>query len=613
MYYEDAKDLSNICQWKDVEGQPKKLYEHFITYNEDILYVCEGEVLKGVVSIGDLYRYFGGTKMEFELNKRFTSLDDINFEKAVPIFEKFCQIHEIPVVINGVLAGAIKTGQKRSRQVLEKMRKDLDHQMKQWDRSRFIAKEIIKWKSKVEDIEILIYSNIGDIREYIREEQKQALAEKRCLLNSPDYDKHEYGKKYGFCLDFEKMKYLQKNGFYFPEDYHSENFNIEGGHRLTPNGNGAAHKIFVFGPCTALGAYVDDSHTVEFFLQDKINKGNYPYEVVNCGTLGLDYLHHGLFSEKIASGDKAIIFVWGGQAPLIQELESDYRGDLTEIYQEIDDPISCWLDTPSHCNGEVNEKIADRIWEDLVSCLNVQGECNESIERAPLQEYYISYEIYQYFDEYVKKYSLEQERSREGCKGAVVVNCNPFTLGHRYLIEEACKRVDILYIFVVEEDKSYFKFKDRFAMVQAGVADLDNVIVIPSGKYIISNDTFSQYFEKDVVTNVESMEYDVRIFGEVVAPKIGITCRFVGEEPTDAVTAEYNKTMKEILPEYGIDVMEFPRACLESDGKECISATTVRKLAENHDWETMRGYCPESTVTYIQKEEIAHVHETTDT
>lgn len=137
-------------------------------------------------------------------------------------------------------------------------------------------------------------------------------------------------------------------------------------------------------------------------------------------------------------------------------------------------------------------------------------------------------------------------------------------------------------------------------MVKAGVSDLDNVIVIPSGKYIISNDTFSQYFDKEVVTNIESMAYDVRIFGEVVAPKFGITCRFVGEEPADAVTREYNKTMQNILPEYGIEVLEFPRTCIYENSKEVISATKVRKLVDKQEWDLIRNYCPESTIQYLR-------------
>ena len=48
--------------------------------------------------------------------------------------------------------------------------------------------------------------------------------------------------------------------------------------------------------------------------------------------------------------------------------------------------------------------------------------------------------------------------------GAVVVNCNPFTLGHKFLIEESSKRVDTLIVFVVSEDESVFTFNERFAI-----------------------------------------------------------------------------------------------------------------------------------------------------
>ena len=63
------------------------------------------------------------------------------------------------------------------------------------------------------------------------------------------------------------------------------------------------------------------------------------------------------------------------------------------------------------------------------------------------------------------------------------MNCNPFTLGHRYLIEQASEKVDHLYVFVVEEDKSFFPFSDRIGLVKKGTADLKNITVKPSGKY----------------------------------------------------------------------------------------------------------------------------------
>ena len=226
-------------------------------------------------------------------------------------------------------------------------------------------------------------------------------------------------------------------------------------------------------------------------------------------------------------------------------------------------------------------------------------DCKNNIKAEFIQEYYISYEVYNYFDDYFKKYNLSYNFKRDKNIGAIVMNCNPFTRGHGYLIEKACEKVDLLYVFVVEEDKSYFSFEDRYEMVKGNVADLPKVKVIPSGKYIISKDTFAQYFEKDVVTVVNSMDYDVRIFGEVLAEKLGIKYRFVGEEPFDIVTKEYNETIKRILPEYGIQVEEIPR--LKSEDENIISATKVRELYKNENYEELEKYCPNYTIEYLKK------------
>ena len=128
------------------------------------------------------------------------------------------------------------------------------------------------------------------------------------------------------------------------------------------------------------------------------------------------------------------------------------------------------------------------------------------------------------------------------------------------LVEYASKKVKKLYIFVVEEDKSEFKFEDRFKLVQAGVKKFSNVEVLPSGKFIISQQTFSGYFNKENLqdTIVDSSE-DVEIFAREIAPTLGITIRFVGEEPEDTVTKQYNENMKRILPQYNIEVCEIPR------------------------------------------------------
>ena len=162
--------------------------------------------------------------------------------------------------------------------------------------------------------------------------------------------------------------------------------------------------------------------------------------------------------------------------------------------------------------------------------------------------------------------------------GIIVMNANPFTLGHRYLAEQAAGRCERLYVLVVREEASRFPFEERFAMVQAGLADIPNVVVCDGGSDVISRAVFPTYFLKDLSDAAPTqMALDLDLFCRSVAPAYGATMRFVGSEPTDALTAEYNRMMKEILPARGIEVVEIPR--LEADGAP-VSASTVRELLD---------------------------------
>lgn len=183
--------------------------------------------------------------------------------------------------------------------------------------------------------------------------------------------------------------------------------------------------------------------------------------------------------------------------------------------------------------------------------------------------------------------------------GSIVMNCNPFTLGHQYLIGYAAERVDYLYVFVVEEDKSYFKFEDRIELVKAGTAHLRNVKVLPSGQFIISSTTFSEYFDKANLkgTTIDT-SLDVETFGSQIAPCLNISVRFVGEEPLDPITAQYNQSMKDILPKYGIEVCEIPR---KEDEVGVISASRVRKCLEENKWDEIKKLVPETTYLFLEE------------
>ena len=184
-----------------------------------------------------------------------------------------------------------------------------------------------------------------------------------------------------------------------------------------------------------------------------------------------------------------------------------------------------------------------------------------------------------------------------GTVGSCVMNCNPFTLGHRYLIETASKQCDHLFVFIVSEDKSYFPFKDRFEMVKLGTADLKNVTVVETGPYLISSATFPTYFLKDreKAEEIHCM-LDIEIFSKHFASAFNITKRFVGTEPLSPMTASYNETLKKYLPQKGIDVIELPR--LMSDGLP-ISASKVRELIKAEDFDLLKSFIPKTTFDFI--------------
>lgn len=213
--------------------------------------------------------------------------------------------------------------------------------------------------------------------------------------------------------------------------------------------------------------------------------------------------------------------------------------------------------------------------------------------------------------------------ARPGRNGAIVMNANPFTKGHRYLVEQAASQVDNLYVIVVKEDRSRFPYVERKAMIEAGCAGLDNVVVCEGSDYAISAATFPTYFLKklDDATDTQ-IALDLDLFVNHIAKPLGVTVRFAGSEPEDALTRRYNELMAEILPGTSvavvrqahqpdpelvkgsavrqarrpIDFVEIPR--LEQKGKP-LSATSLRRALDKGGFKEAMEYIPESTVPYL--------------
>ncbi len=187
--------------------------------------------------------------------------------------------------------------------------------------------------------------------------------------------------------------------------------------------------------------------------------------------------------------------------------------------------------------------------------------------------------------------------------GVIIMNANPFTIGHKYLIEKAAGQVDHLFVIVVKEDVSRFPYADRLAMTKAACADFSNVTVCEGSDYQISAATFPTYFLKELSDASETqMRLDLDIFARHIAPALGATVRFVGSEPQDALTARYNAIMKEVLPAAGVQVVELPRLCYSELGEESpVSASVVRKGLDGFEggfWHLL----PETSLPYVLAE-----------
>ncbi len=192
---------------------------------------------------------------------------------------------------------------------------------------------------------------------------------------------------------------------------------------------------------------------------------------------------------------------------------------------------------------------------------------------------------------------------KQGRNGAIVMNANPFTKGHLYLIETAVTACDHLYVFTVSEDASIFESDVRFELIQKGTAHFKNVTVLKGGSYIISRATFPGYFlgEKNK-SSVHGM-LDLKLFSEKIAPCLNIVKRFVGTEPYCENTKAYNEEMRKTFKIYGIEFIEIERKSINGD---YISASKVRQAILNEDFEGLEKYLPKTTLEYFDKKKLQY-------
>ncbi|MGQ5709509.1 [citrate (pro-3S)-lyase] ligase [Lactobacillus sp. PSON] len=182
--------------------------------------------------------------------------------------------------------------------------------------------------------------------------------------------------------------------------------------------------------------------------------------------------------------------------------------------------------------------------------------------------------------------------------GAIVMNANPFTKGHRHLVELASQDNDLVYVFVVATDASLFTADERMKLVKDGVKDLNNVKVVSGDDYMVSKATFPAYFLKSPEDLIEvQTAIDAKVFKNVIAPPLNISRRYLGKEPLSLTTHYYNVSLAhELAPD--IEVITIPR--LEVNG-HVITATEVRQLIKTGDLAGIEKLVPATTLEFIKE------------
>lgn len=385
----------------------------------------------------------------------------------------------------------------------------------------------------------------------------------------------------------ERPPVIAKHGLSLFADFENGIFTTRNGIRMTANQPARyANSIYFVGVCSAFGLFCEDSQTIESYLQERLNSCGYPYRVVNLGGFEPENITKLLWQIEFEDGDIVINLSVMQFTGLANQYDTSVLFGGEEVF----------IDNGNHYTYKANQKIAAFICRQLEGVLiKVRAEkennpCKSIFRESPgLPDDPL---LRQYLEEMKGKHPVTTELN-----GAIVMNANPFTMGHLYLAEYAAKMVERLYIFVVEEDRSEIPYKERMDMVRLGVGHLKNAIVLPSGRYIISSLTFPEYFEKERIQDVAVVpSLDVDLFGARIAPAFNIKKRFLGQEPADRVTRQYNDALKERLGRYGVEVIEIPRTCLDG---EVISATKVRQAIREKEFCIVQKYVPEAVWRYI--------------
>jgi [citrate (pro-3S)-lyase] ligase len=212
------------------------------------------------------------------------------------------------------------------------------------------------------------------------------------------------------------------------------------------------------------------------------------------------------------------------------------------------------------------------------------------------------YDLFQKYLNYlsnIQNKNYKKNNQKFNNNSVIVMNCNPYTKGHEYLISKAVEKSNLVYIIMVKEDISLFTYQQRLEMTKLGVKKFKNVQILEGSDYLISKNVFPSYFFRTQEEfMLEQICLDISIFTNYIVPRLKITKRFVGEEPFSYTTNLYNKLMKKKLNLKKLELIIVPRINFKNNA---ISATQVRKLFIQGKFSEIKNLVPRTTLEYLTK------------
>jgi len=556
---EELRSVLDIADFTE-NDRAEIAYQCFVNDNQEAMYIEENGVLLGMVSIGDLERYYADRRNKLEINCRFFYTDKIEEEKAAAFFEKFKSFFEFPVVNDcGQLEGVLK------REIRYDIRQDqiaslvVSRYLKdQWHRkelNRFLTNTKAKVVLYYMEEAVILRELAGKRKSDFGEERKEiywkglSINQWSDFLGEPDVVttlKKEFGN-----FHTELIKGVSEIVNMKGEFYHC----VDGSRFTLGNPEKPERYILFYGACTVAGAYCRDEQTIESCFQRMLNSQiKSRIQVINRGLFNMTNFFSRMMTDELSEKDIVVIYVekrW-----LTEEMlrKCVYIGNLTDAFLRVENLQNNILDSPEHCNYKVNEYLAEQIFRDFEKhkLFDIMGGLSHKTKQ--IQDYYIGSEIMSEVLRYMEHNNLIKENDTH-IKGAMTLLADPFTDRHRRAVKTALKKVDMLYLFISEDSNLSFSLEQRIQMVKEALRDLeDNIIVIPAGKYLytkkISRGIRKQRFCDD------DMEFDCDIFGELFGRFMGIKCRFMLSELDNPVERKYMDTCISILPRFGVEVEE---------------------------------------------------------